>query len=421
MTRVWLVVAVILAACSAEPIGSEGAAAPRGSLKKADVFGSCAGSDCAGAAQGGTCYCDDACTGYGDCCADKASLCEGKVTYATFNAGLAHGAVPFADERVAPITDMLARLDADVVCLEEVWTDDDANAILAGTGDAFPYHFRQVTQNDASEWLACGPTQWLDLYRLNSCVKDKCTPDGVSVFECVKDQCAPQYAQIDDTCKLCLAANPDSPAKCAAWKAPMYGSDGRNGLLLLSRRPIDNVTYTAYDTAVVKRGLIHAEISGQAIQCTHMSADLDMVPYPKGRRFSSWGEEHAAEVEMLKQQAGERCTLLIGDLNAGPASPGVTAELGGNYDEVVGAGYVDHNTHSPACTFCGDNPLVCSNPGRCGGYSSRIDHVLFHGCPDKMGATYSRFADDKIQVTDDQGVPHDARTSDHYGLKATVD
>lgn len=50
---------------------------PRDGAGKADLAGSCAGSDCNGPAPGASCWCDELCVGYGDCCADKVDLCDG--------------------------------------------------------------------------------------------------------------------------------------------------------------------------------------------------------------------------------------------------------------------------------------------------------------------------------------------------------
>jgi hypothetical protein len=46
-------------------------------MGKADTTGSCKGF-CGGQSADG-CYCDDDCTNYGDCCSDKASVCDGQV------------------------------------------------------------------------------------------------------------------------------------------------------------------------------------------------------------------------------------------------------------------------------------------------------------------------------------------------------
>jgi hypothetical protein len=51
----------------------------RGSLGKADIFGSCGGvgSDLCGGPGEGSCWCDDDCAEYLDCCPDKSSTCDG--------------------------------------------------------------------------------------------------------------------------------------------------------------------------------------------------------------------------------------------------------------------------------------------------------------------------------------------------------
>jgi hypothetical protein len=72
-----LVLTVLTVSCGTK----EGDAhAPRGSLGKADVTGSCrdtGGSPLCGGKGTGTCYCDDLCTGYGDCCTDHQAVCQG--------------------------------------------------------------------------------------------------------------------------------------------------------------------------------------------------------------------------------------------------------------------------------------------------------------------------------------------------------
>jgi hypothetical protein len=52
----------------------------RGSLGKADVTGSCSndqGAALCGGKGTGTCYCDELCSGYGDCCSDYQAVCQG--------------------------------------------------------------------------------------------------------------------------------------------------------------------------------------------------------------------------------------------------------------------------------------------------------------------------------------------------------
>jgi len=386
---------------------------PRGAIGKADLFGSCSTADsCGDQAAEGNCWCDSACLGHGDCCADKSTVCPGGLQLATYNAGLAHGAVPFAVERLRPIIDELRHVSADVLCLQEVWTDEDAQAIQNGLAPEFPYAIRERTINDDSDWFACSITQWTAIYRMNSCVDEQCSPNGISTFECAADQCAAEWDEIDDGCKLCLAANSTSPVKCAAWRAPMFANDGRNGLLLLSRTPLENAGYTPFETFVIKRGVIRADIEGLQVQCTHLTSALDVVPYPADAPYQSWDEEHRAQVARMAQQAGtRRHTVLLGDLNTGPASEGVDAELPDNFQALLDAGYRDTWTAGQTCTYCQENPLVCSKPEGCGP-NIRIDHGLLKNFTADIALSFERFAD--------QPVPDVERLSDHYGLLATM-
>lgn len=420
--RLALVVASVvqLAGCaSEEALEQNGNRAPIG---KADLFGSCSANDCGGQSTGGNCWCDEACLGNGDCCSDKANTCPGGLTFASYNAGLAHGAVPFAEERLQPIIDELKSSPADVMCLNEVWTDADAEAIKNGVKATFPHAFREVTENDSSSWFACGPTSWLAIYKMNSCVSDKCTPSGISAFECAADQCKAEWDALGNKCKLCLSANTQSPLKCAAWTAPLYANDGRNGIMLLSRTKLENVSYTPFETFVIKRGVIRADVSGYQVQCTHMTADLPVVPYPAEGRFGSWHAEHAAQVSVMAEQAGNRRrTVLLGDLNTGPASAGVDAELPANFTSLTEAGYVDTWTAGQQCTYCQSNPLACSRPGGCpGGLSSRLDHALLKNFGASIQLELERNNERMITIVDANGQSHASRLSDHYGVLATM-
>lgn len=77
--RISIIASLLLfAACTA---GSETDPADRHPLGKADSVGSCITSDCDGQAPGGgNCWCDAACTEFGDCCPDKVEVCDAPVS-----------------------------------------------------------------------------------------------------------------------------------------------------------------------------------------------------------------------------------------------------------------------------------------------------------------------------------------------------
>jgi hypothetical protein len=69
----------------------ESATADRGPIGKADQIGSCEPDTCGGPAAKGNCWCDDECETYGDCCSNKAEMCDAEVAACGGFAGLTCG------------------------------------------------------------------------------------------------------------------------------------------------------------------------------------------------------------------------------------------------------------------------------------------------------------------------------------------
>jgi len=73
------VLATVVTACGSPSEATTNGSTARGPLGKADAVGSCAapdGGDFCGGPSDGTCWCDDLCTKFGDCCADKQLVCD---------------------------------------------------------------------------------------------------------------------------------------------------------------------------------------------------------------------------------------------------------------------------------------------------------------------------------------------------------
>ena len=54
----------------------------------------------------------------------------------SFNVGLAHGFVAHAEERTAPIIDVVVTSEADVMCLQEVWRQEDRDRVQEAVREA---------------------------------------------------------------------------------------------------------------------------------------------------------------------------------------------------------------------------------------------------------------------------------------------
>lgn len=331
------------------------------------------------------------------------------LTLTTFNLGLAHGAVALADERLPEQIKSLEGFDSDVLCLQEVWTDADVQAITGALKGTYPYSLRERTEDTTDESTPCGIVKTL---RMSRCANKKCLDKGISVFECVDTgPCKERYDALSDDCQRCLGANTSDPSSCAMGGAQEYANDGRNGLLLLSRKPLANAAYVPMEAYIVTRGVLTADIEGYRVMCTHMTADLGMLPYPVGAPVTTWAQEHRAQVDLLAELAeAGRCNVLVGDLNTGPSAADIDAELPESWARLGEQGFGEP-IPAPLCTFCSDNPLA--------GVDRRwnLDHVMFDGCPASLGASYERVFDQPIRV---EGHPEDTFLSDHYGVRVRI-
>jgi endonuclease/exonuclease/phosphatase family metal-dependent hydrolase len=340
---------------------------------------------------------------------EDAVTSAGTLKLATFNAGLVRGGVALVDERLPNLAPALEATGADVLCLQEVWGDQDYEALRAALAPTYPNAFRQRTVEDGHQWFACGPFK---LNSLKGCVDSACTPNGVSAEECVQKACKDKYDALSDDCKICLAANTDSPTSCI-FRAPEYVQGGRNGVALFSKLPIEDAHFEDYGTALVHRGMIRATIAGRAIACTHLSSDLTTVPYPSGQPWSSWKEEQAAQIDkVVASLPPDGCRIVMGDLNASQATNGsIRPELDSTLAGFSAKG-LREPWESPVCTWCPPP----ANPLASGQDEKQYDHVLTAGC----GAPkYRRILDQPITVQH-AGQTLETRLSDHFGLMAEI-
>ncbi len=342
---------------------------------------------------------------------DAVTAEHGPLSVMTFNAGLVRGGVALVDERLPQIAPALAATDADVICMNELWSDEDYAAIKAALAPTHANAFRERTEETGKSWLQCNP---FTLLSLNHCVSSKCTPNGVSAEECVLgDRCKDVYSHVSDKCKICLAANTDSPARCLLH-ANDFVQGGRNGLAIFSKHPIENAKFESYGTALVHRGFIHATVKGRSIVCTHLSSDLPETPYPKGRtQYSSWKEEQLSEpAAILAKLPGEGCRIVAGDMNASKAAGTVKEEISETLTKLETRGYQERWS-SPQCTWCPppQNPLAS------GSDEKQYDHIMLSGCGTKV--KYKRVMDQPIRVEHD-GQTLETRLSDHFGVMVEI-
>lgn len=341
------------------------------------------------------------------------------VRVATFNAGLARNYVPYVEERLPEIIEELGKVEADVVCLQEVWEERDAKAIASGVKTSFPYNFRLESARSilapAAGSPSCGEG---DLKGLSDCVGQECAtaPDKTG---CVMKQCGTHFLGLPSNCRTCLAANVSKPlhdivTTCSS-KGVSLGYDGANGLMLLSRSKFHDVTNVNFDSFLMQRAVLHGRVGVRGgdlhIFCTHFSTPMKEVEY--AGKFDSWQAEQLAQVErtieFAKEEAGDHPAVLLGDLNQGPANAEweVEAEFPDHFQLFLDAGFRSPYTKDHGhCTFCAIEALGAEGAGRI------LDHALFLNFAEEL-LLPERTMERRVVVGEGLKVP----LSDHYGVK----
>lgn len=370
------------------------------------------------------------CLGLARCDADDAAD-SGSLTLGTYNAGLAIGFVDYAPQRAPLIGPALSGQDVDVICLQEVWTQEHAEMIVEATKAAYPHSYYELTdppEAGASTGPACPPAEADPLL---SCSKEKCGDvDPANLVTCVMEECKEDFDAISDGCLSCLASKigstiDDMMGFCSTDSGGSYAYDGRNGLIILSKHALSGKEMTRFDSYLNVRVALHAKVTGEAfagtdVYCTHLTANLSNISY--GGPEDSWGAEQAKQIDALiawvsATEDTATPTAVLGDMNCG-LDKGTTmiAELPENFQKFVDAGYDSFFVTQEAqiCSWCNENPLIGGGDDKAG-EDHIIDHVLTKGFPEGTTNSPARFMDDVINLTTDDG-DLESRFSDHYGV-----
>lgn len=349
---------------------------------------------------------------------------------ATYNLGLARGFVDYAVERSPVTIAALAALDLDVLCAQEVWESEDADALETALAARLPYAHRLAP--DAGECLAS--CTLVELEPLEACILVECADVAPEMLVgCATTNCPDEVDALAGACVGCLAANIGKPfdeikAACAGEGAnACYAYGGSFGTALLSATPLSDQDALVFESSLNRRAVLYAKASATPagdlhLFCTHLTAAFSNIPYPGDA--GSWAAEQANQINAMiqyvaaKVPAGEKA-ILLGDFNTGPEVAGrAAAEIPENYDLLIDDGfYSAYPSQADAdCTFCFDNPLV---GGIDHSESVLIDHVLLKGFDASAVTAGARIMTDPIELTlEGEAGPEQVQSawSDHFGL-----
>lgn len=349
----------------------------------------------------------------------------------TYNAGLGPGLVKYTSHRSSEVLTALADEPFDLLCLQEVWLQEDSDAITQLFLDKGLHVLRADTR------------------RLNETGTDICEPgmlDGV--LECAKVECASEsdedttlcalkkctdelkiVLQQSPSCVICAATSTGKSAKEIERTCTTTGSSrihgGGNGVMLVSKYPLTRTETlhlpASFANRVAQMARIELPTGPVEVACTHISANQALPPLQSD--VSWWTEEKELQVALVSRRLEERAEcapqILMGDLNTSRANGALIESSGSAYNIAEEDGLVSPvaTWSPPICSSCADNTF--HNPN---GDSRLIDHVMFRTYD--MTVFDANSAEQTLNWTveiNDQGTFRDTSLSDHFGIRVTFD
>ncbi|KAH3840578.1 uncharacterized protein LOC127877473 isoform X2 [Dreissena polymorpha] len=338
---------------------------------------------------------------------------HGFLDVVTYNTGL----TPIVDrykERRVMIGESIRKLDADVICLQEVWFSTDMSAIMDAVGrDRYPHtfsglhvgvgHLRTTHFTDAPCMTKGFSIEFLP------CFLAKCAAmsSDLEMLMCAKQKCR-MFETLTQPCITCLVISGISNIlqSCVDVRGTRFNE---LGLLLLSKRPIEHVRTRHFvaDKVLIPRGYIDAEVDGLVkIVCTHLSANVGET-YFEDLDYESWSQQNLAEARhVVRVLEHVHHVIVMGDLNSSPAvsQAAVEPDFPDSYAYLENHGYhgVYVNEHG-ICTWCTYNPLT----------KTRRNLILDHVMSKNLTIT-------GIRRTLDRNLPGKTfPASDHFGIHVT--
>ena len=366
------------------------------------------------------------------------------LSISTYNVGLALNFVPYTQERVAINQTLIREHDADVLCLQEVWLEEHADAIQASLADNYPFTYRQPAGQIFADAAACTLD---DVTPFADCTNTQC-PDlnGGALVGCAVESCGSFMAALDPNCLTALTASVGIPnitveklVDAVTKPSGEFSYEGATGTILASKYPLNNIEFQDFinDSSTTHRGVIYAEITlnntDHVIGCTHLTANLDgALPYPEGGKHGSWEGENEFQVKRMidyaNKKAGTNPLYLTGDFNCGleNVTQGVGSEFPTSCQHIINDGFADPAADAVGCTYCETSNLILNEAfgDTKGGKNIYIDHVYIKNISPTTANTMRIFDDsveinalDPAQELTIENSPLLTHPSDHFGTQ----
>lgn len=432
--------AAVLPACSSDDSGGDGGSG-----------GGTAGSGGTGGTAGGTGQ-------------------PAEVTVDTFNIAMAGAFIPNAEERRQPLLEGIASSEADILCLQEVWEQQDKEAVIAATGVQYPHvvmftHDPSTVVDDPTDQNGEVPTPPSEpacadsdlatkLDAVVACMVENCNtdpgnPDGYATSTaCAQEKCLGEAEALllgdaaHKRCYACAAVNlpserfSDIASACKTELNADLAFNGQSSLMILSKYPLsdakDWVLPGTYNRRIIASATATLDNGATLdVHCNHLTPIFSSVIYPYTGPYgegatdaAGWEAEQYLQAGKLlawvKQESGSSPAVILGDMNAGreyaSASPPIMSEGAATLDlletEFVHAVTPDY---APLCTYCDTNGNNDTDT------PEWIDHIyMFNLDASSVLSSKRVYDDDVVPVDDGNGGTINVPLSDHYGMRAVI-
>jgi endonuclease/exonuclease/phosphatase family metal-dependent hydrolase len=363
------------------------------------------------------------------------------LTITSYNVGLALNFVPFTNERLVVNEELLADYDNDVVCLQEIWLEEQVEAITDAMSDTYPEIYTVPPEQIFSEDAACSND---DLDGLVQCLDAQCPGlTGADLVSCVPVQCSDPLFQLPPVCLDAVIGSVGIPdvtvddvIEAVTQPAGKFAFGGALGLILASKYPLEAREFQDFieDSTSNHRGALYAEITlndqAHVVGCTHPTANLS-IDYPPSGRHDSWeGENRFMQEQMIafaNDKAGENPILFAGDFNCSiaNASNGVGADFAENCQLWLLDGFSDPAADELPCTYCdSENLILEADPGDVI-ENLLLDHIFIKNMVTTKPIVADRVFDDPVSIEattppselQPADSPMMTHPSDHFGAE----
>ena len=283
------------------------------------------------------------------------------------------------------VLNSLGNAGLDVLVLQEVWTDEIRDAIITNKGVSKEFSFFYSPAKYQKQ-VGCDFTDPILLGYASEFVQ--CLQQtGTNLTQIIQPYDRPVYPLCDLAgiqvatynsnttnfqCLACiinsLQSSRDWQSKCGSGTGDAHSYHGTNGILVLSKFKIRNITETRFNSWLVNRVNIHVSIKGITMTVGHFAYNLltDVNPIYTPYMFGDVQAQQA--IDMLQKKSD----VVLGDFNSGP---GYQPD---GYNLLVDNGYVS--------TFANITSTYCINPSfkMCKDFYGKpyppqaIDHILVH-------------------------------------------